>query len=143
MDSLDEDRDGEILMRIVQAAVLSVFRDLVPGNLHRGVVEAFDAHDGVATGDDLGAGAYAEVLEEIPALATAATVVLGDEREGTAVTEPALLASALELVLEGLHLSKRLNKRTSGPHSRYSSRAAESRAQDPGSPSGPAVATGK
>ena len=143
VDSLDEDRDGEILMRIVQAAVLSVFRDLVPGNLHRGVVEAFDAHDGVATGDDLGAGAYAEVLEEIPALATAATVVLGDEREGTAVTEPALLASALELVLEGLHLSKRLNKRTSGPHSRYSSRGAESRAQGPGGPSGPAVATGK
>ena len=143
VDSLDEDRDGEILMRIVQAAVLSVFRDLVPGNLHRGVVEAFDAHDGVATGDDLDAGAYAEVLDEIPALATAATVVLGDEPEGSSGVEPALLASALELVLEGLHLSKRLNKRTSGPHSRYSSRGAESRAQGPGGPSGPTVATGK
>ena len=143
VDSLDEDRDGEILMRIVQAAVLSVFRDLVPGNLHRGVVEAFDAHDGVATGDDLGAGAYAEVLDEIPALATAATVVLGDEPESGCLVESALLASALELVLEGLHLSKRLNKRTSGPHSRYSSREAESRAQGPGGPSGPAAATGK
>ena len=143
VDSLDEDRDGEILMRIVQAAVLSVFRDLVPGNLHRGVVEAFDAHDGVATGGDLGAGAYAEVLDEIPALATAATVVLGDEPESGCLVEPALLASALELVLEGLHLSKRLNKRTSGPHWRYSSREAESRAQSTGGPSGPAAATGK
>ena len=143
VDSLDEDRDGEILMRIVQAAVLSVFRDLVPGDLHRGVVEAFDAHDGVATGDDLGAGAYAEVLDEIPALATAVTVVLGDEPESVSVVAPVLLASALELVLEGLHLSKRLNKRTSGSHSRYSSRGAESRAQGPGGPSGPVAATGK
>jgi len=143
VDSLDEDRDGEILMRIVQAAVLSVFRDLVPGNLHRGVVEAFDSHEGVATGDDLGAGAYAEVLDEIPALATAATVVLGDEPESGSLVESALLASALELVLEGLHLSKRLNKRTSGSHSRYSSRGAESRAQGSDGPSGPAVANGK
>jgi len=143
VDSLDEDRDGEILMRIVQAAVLSVFRDLVPGNLHRGVVEAFEAHDGVAIGDDLGVGAYVEVLDETPALATAATVVLGDEPESGCLVEPALLASALELVLEGLHLSKRLNKRTSGPHSRYSSRKAESPAQGPGGPSGPAAATGK
>jgi len=143
VDSLDEDRDGEILMRIVQAAVLSVFRDLVPGNLHRGVVEAFDSHEGVATGDDLGAGAYAEVLDEIPALATAATVVLGDEPESGSLVESALLASALELVLEGLHLSKRLNKRTSGSHSRYSSRGAESRDQGSDGPSGPAAATGK
>ena len=89
VDSLDEDRDGEILMRIVQAAVLSVFRDLVPGNLHRGVVEAFDAHDGVATGDDLDAGAYAEVLDEIPALATAAcTRARGHSRPSRAAPPP-------------------------------------------------------
>ena len=58
---------------------------------------------------------------EIPALATAAAVLLGDEPDGSD-PPPALVASAVELVLEGLHLSKRLNKVTTGSGSRYRNR---------------------
>ena len=118
VDSIDEDRDGEILDRIVRAAVLGVFREVVPGELHRGVVEAFEEHDGVSAGEAVGSAAYAEVALEIPALATAAAVLLGDEPDGSD-PPPALVASAVELVLEGLHLSKRLNKVTTGSGSRY------------------------
>ena len=118
VDSIDEDRDGEILDRIVRAAVLGVFREVVPGELHRGVVEAFEEHDGVSVGEAVGSAAYAEVALEIPALATAAVVLLGDEPDGSDPPQ-ALVASAVELVLEGLHLSKRLNKVTTGSGSRY------------------------
>ena len=118
VDSIDEDRDGEILDRIVRAAVLGVFREVVPGELHRGVVEAFEEHDGVSVGEAVGSAAYAEVALEIPALATAAAVLLGDEPDGSDPPQ-ALVASAVELVLEGLHLSKRLNKVTTGSGSRY------------------------
>ena len=121
VDSIDEDRDGEILDRIVRAAVLGVFREVVPGELHRGVVEAFEEHDGVLVGEAVGSAAYAEVALEIPALATAAAVLLGDEPDGSD-PPPALVASAVELVLEGLHLSKRLNKVTTGSESRYRNR---------------------
>jgi len=121
VDSIDEDRDGEILDRIVRAAVLGVFREVVPGELHRGVVEAFEEHDGVSVGEAVGSAAYAEVALEIPALATAATVLLGNEPDGSD-PPPALVASAVELVLEGLHLSKRLNKVTTGSGSRYRNR---------------------
>ena len=121
VDSIDEDRDGEILDRIVRAAVLGVFREVVPGELHRGVVEAFEEHDGVSVGEAVGSAAYAEVALEIPALATAAAVLLGDEPDGSDPS-PALVASAVELVLEGLHLSKRLNKVTTGSESRYRNR---------------------
>ena len=121
VDSIDEDRDGEILDRIVRAAVLGVFREVVPGELHRGVVEAFEEHDGVSVGEAVGSAAYAEVALEIPALATAAAVLLGDEQDGSD-PPPALVASAVELVLEGLHLSKRLNKVTTGSGSRYRNR---------------------
>ena len=121
VDSIDEDRDGEILDRIVRAAVLGVFREVVPGELHRGVVEAFEEHDGVSVGEAVGAAAYVEVALEIPALATAAAVLLGDEPDGSD-PPPALVASAVELVLEGLHLSKRLNKVTTGSGSRYRNR---------------------
>ena len=121
VDSIDEDRDGEILDRIVRAAVLGVFREVVPGELHRGVVEAFEEHDGVLVGEAVGSAAYAEVALEIPALATAAAVLLGDEPDGSDPPQ-ALVASAVELVLEGLHLSKRLNKVTTGSGSRYRNR---------------------
>ena len=121
VDSIDEDRDGEILERIVRAAVLGVFREVVPGELHRGVVEAFEEHDGVSVGETVGSAAYAEVALEIPALATAVAVLLGDEPDGSD-PPPALVASAVELVLEGLHLSKRLNKETTGSGSRYRNR---------------------
>ena len=121
VDSIDEDRDGEILDRIVRAAVLGVFREVVPGELHRGVVEAFEEHDGVLVGEAVGSAAYVEVALEIPALATAAAVLLGDEPDGSD-PPPALVASAVELVLEGLHLSKRLNKVTTGSESRYRNR---------------------
>ena len=121
VDSIDEDRDGEILDRIVRAAVLGVFREVVPGELHRGVVEAFEEHDGVSVGETVGSAAYAEVALEIPALATAVAVLLGDEPDGSD-PPPALVASAVELVLEGLHLSKRLNKVTTGSGSRYRNR---------------------
>ena len=121
VDSIDEDRDGEILDRIVRAAVLGVFREVVPGELHRGVVEAFEEHDGVSVGEAVGAAAYVEGALEIPALATAAAVLLGDEPDGSD-PPPALVASAVELVLEGLHLSKRLNKVTTGSGSRYRNR---------------------
>ena len=121
VDSIDEDRDGEILDRIVRAAVLGVFREVVPGELHRGVVEAFEEHDGVSVGEAVGSAAYAEVALEIPALATAAAVLLGDEPDGSDPPQ-ALVASAVELVLEGLHLSKRLNKVTTGSGSRYRNR---------------------
>ena len=122
IDSVDDDRDGETLNRIVRAALLGVFREVVPGELHRGVVEAFEEHDGVSVGEAVGSAAYADVAAGIPALATAVTVLLGDEMDG-GDPPAALVASAVELVLEGLHLSKRLNKETTGSRSRYQTRA--------------------
>jgi magnesium chelatase subunit I len=56
------------------------------------------------------------VLEEIPALRGPVVAVARSE-------SPGALASATELVLEGLHLSKRLNKDSAGPRATYRSRS--------------------
>ena len=73
----------------------------------------------MAIGEDLGSAAYAVLVdEEIPALRPAVDALLDGEED----TGPAVVASAVELVLEGLHLSKRLNKHTAGPRSRYQAR---------------------
>jgi magnesium chelatase subunit I len=60
----------------------------------------------------------ARLVEDVPALREAVAQLAGGDES------PAVLASAVELVLEGLHLSKRLNKDTVGSNrSTYRSRS--------------------
>jgi len=51
----------------------------------------------------------ARLVEDVPSLREAVAQLAGGDES------PAVLASAVELVLEGLHLSKRLNKDSVGP----------------------------
>jgi len=44
------------------------------------------------------------------------------DSDDSRLTSPAAIAAATEFVLEGLHLSKRLNKDESGPKATYRSR---------------------
>ena len=55
----------------------------------------------------------------MPALDASVQALLADEPDAEA---PAVVASAVEFVLEGLHLSKRLNKEASGGRAQYRSR---------------------
>ena len=119
IETLEEGRETEILQRLVNSAVLSVFKDSVPPDLHRAVVDAFDEDLVVDVGDDVTDADYAGLLARIPALTAPVQALLaGDD----AAESPAMVASAVELVLEGLHLSKRLNKDAHGPQAQYRSR---------------------
>jgi len=116
IESLEEGRDGQIIEHLVSAAVLTVFRERVRPEHLLAVVEAFDGRAPVETGEDVSAAAYVELCRDIPALG----VVVG-ELAGEAPS-PAATASAVELVLEGLHLSKRLNKEAVGGRAQYRAR---------------------
>jgi len=122
IETLDEGRDAEILANLVRSAVLAVFKDRVPPDTHRAVVDAFDGEVVVDTGEDVTDEAYAALLERIPALAAPVRAVLAEEDDGDAES-PAMVASAVELVLEGLHLSKRLNKDRDQGRAQFRSRS--------------------
>lgn len=107
IETLDEGRDGEILANLVRQAVLVVFKDLVPPDTHRGVVDAFDEDLVVDIGEDVTDDAYVQLLKQVPALEAPVQALLAGEDDAES---PAMIASACELVLEGLHLAKRLNK---------------------------------
>ncbi|MDG1410828.1 MAG: sigma 54-interacting transcriptional regulator [Acidimicrobiales bacterium] len=107
IESFDEGRDGEILAGLISQAVLSVFKDLVPPDTHRAVVDAFEEDLVVDIGEDVTDDAYAQLLKRIPALEAPVQALLVSEDDAES---PAMIASACELVLEGLHLAKRLNK---------------------------------
>jgi len=115
VESIEEGRDGEIVERLVRQAVLSVFRSKVPMDTVREAVTSFDDGTVVHTGDDVASDRLVDTLGSIPALRPAVTRLAGGE-------SPAALASAVELVLEGLHLSKRLNKDASGARAVYRAR---------------------
>ena len=119
IETLEEGRETEILERLVDSAVLSVFKDSVPPGLHRAVVDAFDEDLVVDVGDDVDDADYAALLASVPALTAPVQALLADDE---AAESPAMVAAAVELVLEGLHLSKRLNKDAQGFRSQYRSR---------------------
>ncbi len=103
LETLDDDGDEQVMGRIVRSAVLSVFRESCPPERMAELVRAFDDGRAVTTGDDVPSARYVELLDGLPGLRAA----LGDLQVGET---PAAVASAVELVLEGLHLARRLNK---------------------------------
>jgi magnesium chelatase subunit I len=103
IETLDEGRDQAVVDGLFSSAVLSVFRSRVDPATVRELVAAFDDGRVVHTGDDVASSTYVELLAQVPALCPA----VGALAEGES---PARVASAVEFLLEGLHLSKRLNK---------------------------------
>lgn len=116
IETMEEGRDEQVLDHLVRSAVLTVFRERVRPETLTGVVDAFDEHDPIEIGDDVAAADYVTLLAQMPALADPVRQLIGDDQS------PALVASAVELVLEGLHLSKRLNKDAVGGRSQYRAR---------------------
>jgi magnesium chelatase subunit I len=116
IESLEEGRDEQIIEHLLRAAVLSVFKERVGTDAVREVIGAFDGGTIVHAGDDVLSADEAKLVSEIPALRQpVASLTGGDE-------SPAAVASAVEFILEGLHLSKRLNKDAVGARATYRSR---------------------
>ncbi len=116
IESLEEGRDGLILSQLVSAAVLLVFRRRVHLAEPQAVVGAFTEDTVVHAGDDLPSDAYAGTLAQMPALSAPVLALTGGSED------PALVASAVEFLLEGLHLTKRLNKEAAGSRATYRGR---------------------
>ncbi|MBJ7505195.1 MAG: sigma 54-interacting transcriptional regulator [Ilumatobacteraceae bacterium] len=118
IESVEDGREGAVFEQILRGAVLQVYKRRVSGDKTKELVVAFDAGTVVSTGEDVTSAelfAFAEQMPELQKLAM--SLADGDE-------SPAAVASAVEFVLEGLHLAKRLNKDASGGRAVYRSRSA-------------------
>ncbi|MGH9278355.1 MAG: sigma 54-interacting transcriptional regulator [Acidimicrobiales bacterium] len=103
IETLDGTEVDAVIDRLMKASVLSVFRQRCRIDDYRAVLGDFEDGAVVNVGDDVPSAEYLHVLSRFPALRAAVATLGGGE-------SPASLASATELVLEGLHLSRRLNK---------------------------------
>jgi magnesium chelatase subunit I len=118
VEAMEEGREHEVVAQLVAAATLAVFRRRVTLDDPATIVAAFTEQVVVHAGDDLPSAAYLAVLADIPELEPPTRALAGPD----AAESPALMASALEFLLEGLHLTKRLNKDSSGARALYRGR---------------------
>ncbi len=116
IESLEEGREGAIFENLVKGAVLTVFKDRVEPEQTREVVTAFEEGAIAHTGEDVTSAQLAGLVDTVPALRTPVLHLTGGDES------PAAVAAAVEFVLEGLHLSKRLNKDASGNRATYRGR---------------------
>jgi magnesium chelatase subunit I len=111
METLGDGGEEKVLGRLVQKAVLNVFNRSFGGAELAEVVKGFEGGVAVQTADTMPSEEYIKQVAQMPAL-RAAAAKLG-------ATEPAAIAAAVEFVLEGLHLTKKLNKDTQAGRYRY------------------------
>jgi magnesium chelatase subunit I len=111
MESLGDATEDKVLGKIVQRAVLNVFNRSFGGGELDEVVGAFQDGLKIEVSDSMPADLYLRHLGQVRPL-QAAVRKLGAQ-------DPASVAAAVEFVLEGLHLSKKLNKDVQAGQARY------------------------
>jgi len=112
-DAIEEGREQEILLRAAKNAVLEVFRRRLAGFDFQPILAKFDDDFAAETSDLTPATQFLGQFGDLPGLGK----LLG--RMGVEEESPGVAASALELALEGLHLSRRLNKDSGGRSGAY------------------------
>jgi magnesium chelatase subunit I len=103
LESFGESREERVLDKIVQGAVLAVWNRKFSAAELQPLAEAFDQGVRVDVSDRMPSRAYVQQVSELPALREAVQKLGGNGNPGT-------VASAVEFVLEGLHLNRKLNK---------------------------------
>ncbi|MDH5293661.1 MAG: sigma 54-interacting transcriptional regulator, partial [Acidimicrobiia bacterium] len=102
-EGFEEGREEEILRRILGQAVLEVFREYLMGFDFTALLDHFDGGAEVVSGDLVSAAALLAQADGIDLAPILLRLGLRGEAPGDAAT-------ALEFALEGLHLTRRLNK---------------------------------
>jgi magnesium chelatase subunit I len=111
LETLGEGSEEKVLGKLVQRAVLNVFGRHVPAAEADAVVKAFQGGLSVHASDAMPSAEYVRQVAAVPALDTVVRKL--------GASSPADVAAAVEFVLEGLHLSRKLNKDVQAGRFRY------------------------
>ena len=119
LESVGDDAPEErIVERLITKALFTTFGRIVDLDELDDVVLSFEDGLVVETGDRVPSRDYVGWMAEIPGLHQAVRR-LGAFDVTDGAEEPAVVASAVEFILEGLHLSRRINKDRSGAGTVY------------------------
>jgi len=107
MESVEEGREGKVIDELIKKAVINTFGRYFSAKEFDAVLTRFEEGVIVETGTEVLSETYAAKL---PEMANLKEMVQRIETSDN----PAAIASAIELILEGLHLNRRLNRDLSG-----------------------------
>jgi len=116
VEALEEGEEEQVVAQLVRTAVSTVFREHCDQAILPQVVAGFADGLVAEVGPDAPSESYVELFQAIPALGPATSGLVGPDADAAHV------ASAVELILEGLHLSRRLNKDLVSGGAAYSAR---------------------
>jgi magnesium chelatase subunit I len=105
----DEAPEERVVERLITKALYATFNRRIMLDELEPVVDAFEDGFTVETGERTPSREYVAWAREVPGLA-AAVRRLGTFDVTDGAEEPAVIASAVEFLLEGLHLARRVNK---------------------------------
>lgn len=103
LETWEEGDDQVVIQKLVRGAISTVFRHHFSLQEFAPLLARFEQGLSLETGERIPASRYLQMASSLPETAR----ILADLDEPN---QPASVAAALELVLEGLHLAKRLNK---------------------------------
>ena len=113
LETVGDTSEDKVLGKLVQRAVLGVFGKSFGGGELDEVVAAFQNGLAVTVSDSMASADYAKQVGQLRPLQAAARKL--------GATDPATTAAAVEFILEGLHLGKKLNKDVQAGRARYRS----------------------
>ena len=112
LETFEEGRESRLTDDLTRRAVLRTFGGYFEVDDLEAIVDSFDLGNRAETGSDLPAIGYPDLVKNIDGLDKAVKKLTRDKR-------PEVIASAVEFILEGLHLSRKLNCDRSGEAAVY------------------------
>jgi len=103
LDTVGDVPEERVVQKLINGAILEVFSEYFEVREFEQLVAGFERGLNVQVGDDLSSMEYVNQLAKVGGLSKAV-----DKLNGRG--SPASIASAIEFILEGLHLNRRLNK---------------------------------
>ena len=103
LETVGDTSEERLIERIVQGAIVNVWNRYFLLSEFEGLLGRFDRGFGVDASDELPSSHYLKGLQDIKGLKEAVAKIGG---QGS----PATIASAVEFIMEGLHLNRKLNK---------------------------------
>ncbi len=117
IETLEDGREGQIVDNMLKGAVLTVFKQYLTPDQLRGVRRRPSTTASWPTrARTFRPRSWPSSSPACPPCGSRSRAITGGDES------PAAVAAAVEFILEGLHLSKRLNKDASGARSTYRSR---------------------
>ncbi len=112
IEAVGEAREDRVIDKLMQGAVLAVFNRRFAIQEFEDVLQRFSNGMALEVSDSLPAMEYVHQVSEVKGLKNAVAKL-------NAQGNPAAIASALEFIMEGLHLNRRLNKDKAAGGVRY------------------------